>query len=113
MTLVGPHAQAMDVRLLYFEGCPNWQETDRRLQEALVIAGAAGPVQHVTVQTVEDAQRLGFYGSPTVLISGVDPFAGESAAVGLSCRMFQTPEGLRGAPSVAQLVQVLRSSLRR
>ena len=51
---------------------------------------------------------LWFRGSPTVLVDGRDPFADESAPAGLSCRVFATPEGLRGAPTVGQLLAVLR-----
>ena len=97
----------MDVRLLYFDGCPNWQETDSRLREALIVAGVQVTPTYVTVTTAEDAERLSFRGSPTVLIDGADPFAEESAPVGLSCRVFETPDGLRGAPTVQQLVDVL------
>ena len=103
-----PSLHVVDLRLLYFDGCPNWHETDRRLQEAIAAAGVDATVQYVDVPTPEDAERLGFRGSPTVLVDGADPFADDGAPVGLSCRVFQTPEGLRGAPTVEQLVQVLR-----
>ena len=99
----------MDVRLLFFDGCPNWGETDRRLQEALRIVGATDVVlTYVEVVSPEDAERLSFRGSPTVLVDGADPFADAAAPVGLACRVFQTPDGLRGAPTVEQLVTVLR-----
>lgn len=97
----------MDVRLLYFDGCPNWQETDDRLRQALELEGLDLTPAHVKVETPEDAERLSFRGSPTVLVNGEDPFADASAPVGLSCRVFQTPEGLRGAPTVEQLRSVL------
>lgn len=93
--------------MLYFDGCPNWQETDERLREAIAHAGLDVTPSYVKVETAEDAERLSFRGSPTVLVNGVDPFADASAPVGLSCRVFQTPEGLRGAPTVEQLVSVL------
>lgn len=98
----------MDVRLLYFDGCPNWQETQHRLSEALAAVGA-NPQGYalVAVITPEDAERLRFRGSPTVLVDGRDPFAEPDAPVGLSCRVFRTPEGLRGAPTVEQLKAVL------
>jgi hypothetical protein len=100
--------QCPRVQLLYFDGCPNWQETERRLQEALSVAGLDAVCEHVQVGTPEKAERLRFRGSPTVLVNGADPFADDRAPVGLSCRVFQAPEGLRGAPTVAQLVEVLR-----
>jgi hypothetical protein len=43
-----------------------------------------------------------------VLVIGADPFADASAPVGLSCRVFRTPDGLRGAATVEQLLAVLR-----
>lgn len=97
----------MAVRLLYIDGCPHWREADRRLHQALRDVGITTPVEHVTVSSSQDAERLCFRGSPTVLVEGVDPFADPSAPVGLSCRLYQTPEGLRGSPTVEQLVQVL------
>jgi len=96
------------IELLWFSGCPNWQETDARLREALTLAGLHADVVLVEVTTPEDAERRRFRGSPTVLIDGTDAFAQESDPVGLSCRVFQTPDGLRGAPTVEQLVDALR-----
>ena len=97
----------MDLRLLYFDGCPNWRETDQRLRAAAALAGLSVVPELVQVETPEDAERLSFRGSPTVLVDGADPFADPSAPVGLSCRVFRTPEGLRGAPTVEQLLAVL------
>ena len=102
----------MQVELLYFDGCPNWQETEQRLREAMATAGCDAPLVHVAVTTPEEAERLSFRGSPTVLVDGVDPFADPGDPVGLSCRVFRTPEGLRGAPTVSQLVDVLRPATR-
>jgi len=100
--------RVMQVELLWFAGCPNWQETDARLREAVAVAGVDAEVVLVEVTSPEDAERLRFRGSPTVLVDGRDPFAEESAPVGLSCRVFRTPQGLRGTPTVDQLVAVLR-----
>jgi len=47
-----------------------------------------------------------------VLVDGVDPFADSDDPVGLSCRVFRTPEGLRGAPTGQQLVEALRPTRR-
>ena len=98
----------MEVELLWFPGCPNWQETAARLRQAVALAGLDAEVVLVEVASPEDAQRLRFRGSPTVLLDGADPFAQASDPVGLSCRVFRTPDGLRGAPTVGQLVDALQ-----
>lgn len=97
----------MELQLLYSEGCPNWQAAERVLREALAVTGRDVTPALVRVETVEDAERLRFRGSPTVLVDGADPFADDSAPVGLSCRVFRTPSGLRGAPTLEQLVAAL------
>jgi len=99
----------VEVTLQYFDGCPNWRETETRVREALRLVGAPATVLSLQiVSTPEDADRLGFRGSPTVLVGGVDPFASASSPVGLACRMFKTPAGLAGTPTVEQLVAALR-----
>jgi hypothetical protein len=60
------------------------------------------------VETPEDAERLRFTGSPTILLDGEDPFAAEAdGGFGLSCRVFSTPEGPAGSPTREQLAEVL------
>ena len=99
----------MKVTLQYFDGCPNWRETEARVREALRLVGAPPTALSLqTVSTAEEADRLGFRGSPTVLVGGIDPYASPSSPVGLACRMFKTPAGLAGAPTVEQLVAALR-----
>lgn len=92
----------MEITLQYFDGCPNWEALDQRLAE--VLDGRSDVrITHRRVETAEDAVRLGFHGSPTVLVDGVDPFAGEYTPVGLACRVFRPPGGLAGSPTVVQL----------
>lgn len=98
----------MKVELLYFDGCPSWLEADGRLREALEAVGSGDlEVERVLVSTPKQAAEVGFHGSPTVLVNGVDPFAEPGVAVGLSCRLYRTAAGLAGAPTVEQLVEVL------
>lgn len=100
----------MKVELLYFAGCPNWRVADERLHAALQAAGKGTvPVERVLVSTPAEAARRRFVGSPTVLIDGEDPFADDALPVGLSCRLYRTPAGTSGAPTVEQLIQALRA----
>lgn len=98
----------MRVTLRYFDGCPNWETALGRVREAMTVSGAEAPgVELELVPTEEEAERLGFRGSPTVVVDGVDPFADETAPVGLACRVYRTERGMEGAPSVEQLRAVL------
>ena len=98
----------MEVSLLYFDGCPHWAVAARRLDIALAKVGRVGvTVTHVLVETPEDAERLRFTGSPTIVVDGEDPFATGSEQTALACRVFNTPEGLAGSPTVEQLVDLL------
>lgn len=78
------YRRRMEVQLLSFDGCPNWRIAEGRLREALVVVSAPAEVALVNVPTPEEAERLSFRGSPTILLDGTEPFAGESAPVGLS-----------------------------
>jgi len=98
----------VEVELLYFDGCPNWNLADERLRQALTAARRDTiTVRHRRVETIEQAEEVGFTGSPTVRIDGHDPFAVGGEQVGLACRVYTTPEGLRGSPTVEQFVEVL------
>jgi hypothetical protein len=65
-------------------------------------------VQLQAIRDEAEAERVGFPGSPTVLVDGVDPFADPTAPVGFACRVYTTSGGQEGAPSVEQLCDVLR-----
>jgi hypothetical protein len=98
-----------EIRLRYFEGCPNWSTTYERLRAVLRHEGMA-EVEPILerVETPDDAERLRFVGSPTILIDGEDPFEEAGSAFGLTCRVYRTPEGLAGSPTAEQLSAVLR-----
>ena len=83
----------MDIALLYFDDCPNWKVVDERLS-AIAAERADRTVTRHLVETLEDAERVGFHGSPSILVDGVDVFADPEAGVGLSCRVYRTPDGL-------------------
>jgi hypothetical protein len=91
----------MHVHLLYFDGCPNWQRTAEDL-DALA-REMTFTLQLVEVGPDDDLPRLGFGGSPTVLIDGIDPFATPATAHEYACRVYQTSAGLAGSPTREQL----------
>lgn len=72
------------------------------------IAGLHPEIDERLVDDVDTANGLGFIGSPTILVDGVDPFANAQAVPSLSCRLYPTDLGLQGAPTVESIVEALR-----
>ncbi|MDI3243379.1 thioredoxin family protein [Arthrobacter sp. AL08] len=92
----------MEITLQYFDGCPNWKVAEERLMTLAAERSGVVLVRQL-VNTVEEAERVRFHGSPSILINGVDVFAAAGASVGLACRRYLTPDGAAGAPSLEQL----------
>lgn len=93
------------VTLLYSHGCPSQVIIEERLTRLRDELGFT--LVRREVATHEQAEAEGFRGSPTVLIDGHDPFADGDEPFGLSCRLYDTPTGRAGAPTVTQLREVL------
>jgi hypothetical protein len=102
-----------EIRLRYFDGCPNWTTAEARVREAIRSSDSGDRTRIVLerVETDDEAQRLGFLGSPTILLDGVDPFSVEQSSFGLTCRLYKTEGGFEGSPSVDQLRRALQDSL--
>lgn len=91
----------MKVEVLYFAGCPNHEALLPHLRELLAASGVAAHIELVEVKDPDGADRKRFLGSPTLRINGqdVEPGADERSDFGLKCRLFATPDGLRGTPA--------------
>ncbi len=96
--------EPMEITLQYFDDCPNWQVAEVRLRQALADLGRADQaIHHQRVETPEEAERVGFGGSPTILVDGFDPFADPAGPAGYACRVYDGD----AAPTVAQLSAAL------
>jgi len=98
----------LEITVVVLDGCPNADLATTRLRQALSNLGRDATIPRVVVVgSAEDGDRAGLRGSPTFLVDGVDPFPVEDGT-SWACRLYSTLEGLQGAPSVAQLEEVLR-----
>ena len=86
---------------------PKLAPARQSLEEAARRVGVAVDVRLERVQTLHDAERLGFTASPTLLIRGKDPFAQPGAVASLACRLYPAAAGLDGTPTVEQLSAAL------
>jgi hypothetical protein len=101
----------MNVTILHTEDCPN---LELLLAEVRSLIDSRGDVTLTTTPVISDADamRLGFHGSPTILIDGIDPFRGPAEPVGLSCRSYPCCADAAGRapgyPSREKLAEVLQ-----
>lgn len=106
----------MTVELLHFDGCPHYQALLSRLREILRQKGIDTDVVLRRVETEDEANSLGFLGSPTVRVDGsdIEPTAAGRDDFGLKCRLYRTDSGLVGTPPDALVMQALaRAGVRR
>lgn len=90
----------MEITLQYFDDCPSWRVADDRLRQALSDLGCDDqPIRYQRVASPGEADRVGFGGSPTILVDGIDPFADPAGPAGFACRLY----GGDVAPTVDQL----------
>ena len=66
-------------------------------------------ISYQGIESQDEAEKLQFRGSPTILVSGHDPFADPDASVGLLCRVYRTGQRSSGSPGIAALQRILRN----
>lgn len=98
-----------DVTLLCFEDCPNWREANANLQ-MLAEETSHLIICHQIVATDAAAEQRQFFGSPSIHTNGHDLLADPDTPVGLSCRLYQTPNGPAGSLTLEQLRHALITS---
>jgi hypothetical protein len=99
----------MKIDLLYIDDCPSWQSGLENLKAALEAEGLEAVIRLVKVPDDAEAARLKFLGSPAFCMDGVDFWPEGRARYNLNCRVYFTPHGLKGAPTVEMLREKLRS----
>lgn len=99
----------MRIELLRIGECPNWMEAANRLDRVLAELGVE-PDEFIIRRV--SAPEPKFRGSPTILLDGHDPFVAPEADQlssdgGLTCRIYDTPDGPGGAPTPDQIRDVI------
>lgn len=93
----------MKIDLLYFNDCPSWKAALENLETALSAESVEAEIQLIEVNDNKQASSLKFLGSPSVCVDGQDWWPEARATYNLSCRVYATPQGLQGAPTVEML----------
>lgn len=99
----------MNIDLLYFDGCPSWQQGLENLKLALAQEGIEATIRLVQIKDNVEAAQWRFLGSPSFQVDGLDLWSEDRSTYALSCRVYHTPQGMQGAPTVEMLRQRLRA----
>ena len=102
-----PDFYTMLVELLYLPGCPHVELARKALKQALSKLEDVPDISELDVTDEHTPPHLRSWGSPTILIDGVD-VAGASPS-GSSCRLYPGSDH-PGAPSLALIEAALRRS---
>jgi hypothetical protein len=105
----------MKVEVFYFEGCPNRQPAVERVKEILKKEGLDVEVVEIEVPDHASAQAVGFLGSPTIRIDGLDVEASarSSQAYGMMCRTYLEAGQRDGIPSRDRIRVSMREAISR
>lgn len=99
----------MKIELFYYNGCPSWETGLKNLEAALQEEDLSASVEMVKVVDDDDAAQLKFLGSPSFRVDGVELWPEERETFALSCRVYPTPEGIKGWPTVDMLRERLHA----
>jgi hypothetical protein len=80
----------MEIELLYFDGCPSWQNALANLQTALREEELDIPIDLSEVKSDQDAAGAKFLRSPSFQVYGEDFWPEDRKTYSMSCRVYRT-----------------------
>jgi len=99
----------MHVELLYTEADPTYMTARQNLVEVLNEDAFETPIQMIAVGSIADARLLGFAGSPTIRIDGVDIDPTGAQGISLRRRMYPgSPDGVPDKRLIREAVERAR-----
>lgn len=101
---------SLHVRFLYSEDCPSHDEALHRLRKVMKEERIEDAVEVIQVETSEDAERLKFAGSPTILVNDRDIDPQTHPFYALTCRAYRLEDG-RISPLPSELM--IRAALQK
>ncbi len=100
-----------EIQLLYFDGCPSWQTALANLRQVIETESLDFQVHLIEITSSQQAQEERFLGSPSFRLNSVDLWPETRTRYNMSCRVYQTDQGMRGSPTVEMLREKIQEIL--
>ena len=97
------------IKFLYWEECQSHDEALSRLRKVIAEDRIDAEIEIIRVQSDEEAKRLRFTGSPTILVDGKDIQPPTTTHYSMACRAYQLEDGrISPLPSEAMIRKALK-----
>ena len=100
-----------EIELLYFDGCPSWQTALENLRQVIETENLPYRVRLIEITTPQQAQGERFLGSPSFRLNGADLWPETRTRYNMSCRVYQTNQGMRGSPTSEMIREKIQELL--
>jgi hypothetical protein len=103
--------EKMRIELLYFNSCPSYKQALANIKAALKAKNLQAELKLINVESEEQAEKVGFQGSPSVRINGKD-LEGRDEGFSFSCRLYYVNGKPTVAPSKEEIIAKLESMMK-
>jgi hypothetical protein len=100
------------IEFLYFEGCPSYKLALEYLKAIIEEEKIDTNLEMVCVDSPEEAQKVGFQGSPSIKVNGID-LEDKNDSFSFNCRLYNVDGQLTGTPSKEFIKRNLLQKLKR
>jgi len=98
----------INIDLLYFEDCPSWESGLLNLKKVIETEKISAKIKLVKIVNEDQAQKEHFLGSPSFRVNGIDLWPEEGNQYILNCRVYKTPSGMQGTPTIDMLKEEIQ-----
>ena len=98
------------IEFLYFAGCPSFKPALDYLIEVMDEKNIDAHLELILVESPEHAQKVGFQGSPSIKVNGID-LEDKNDGFSFNCRLYSIDGKLTGIPSKEFIRENLLSRL--
>ncbi|ODS31485.1 MAG: putative dehydrogenase subunit [Candidatus Scalindua rubra] len=110
VTIIQTPRKIVKIDILFIENCPGVIPTTKHIKDIIADEAIDAEINLILIETLEDARRLHFTGSPSVRINGMDieTNSGHTKDYGLRSRLYYIDGKQSGHPSKSMIRNAIK-----